>query len=501
MLSYEDALFYKLLLETGFSKEVNEWIDKIIIDNNQLDGIYLDLACCFGNLNKTISCLHNYILKCKHNEIDYKTVCDKLRLFIKDKVDNDEISLKDAANYLHAFAGFNNYMDEYWKDFFYLGGYYDLYIEELMGEAEFVSIVRQFIDTGNSVDTKDFWIKREEKNKANKKIERKYKTIWACCLFGLSLIVFLLSFLFMKLEFNLNGKLSDKTMGVHIAVICLILVPVFVITALNWDGIYSMLNRSNKEQRKKIKEEKQNIENKNKTDSNNLRYKYELSDNILTRYEYNKLESNKFLSKRKWILFGICELLTLIMTIGSVFYFDMVDVALGVTLIFLGLSFGIYGFCILLDCPIKGIIYSLTPILCYAIPLIITYYGFKVRTDWIIALTTMVPGTILFVCFVMVVYSPIRKYNKAYEKHISQIDESNRIQFSYKINKYNTFYKKDGTNVFIFEYNDDYSIITLNGKFKYNKLKLKDITIEYIEENDTYENCVKKAINILENYN
>ena len=72
--------------------DVNEWIDNIINDNEVLEGLYLDLACCFGNINKIISVLHNYLKDCKIN-IDNKLVCDKLRLFIKEKLDNKEITL------------------------------------------------------------------------------------------------------------------------------------------------------------------------------------------------------------------------------------------------------------------------------------------------------------------------------------------------------------------------------------------------------------------------
>ena len=43
------------------------------------------------------------------------------------------------------------------------------------------------------------------------------------------------------------------------------------------------------------------------------------------------------------------------MTIGSVFYFDLVIPEVGITIMLAGLSVGIYGFCILCDAPIEDL--------------------------------------------------------------------------------------------------------------------------------------------------
>ena len=83
ILLYEDACYYKLLLQGGFCKEVNEWIDNIATNIDVLEGIYLDLVCNQNNLSKLISCLHSYI---GNNKIDDKGLCDRLRLFIKEKL-------------------------------------------------------------------------------------------------------------------------------------------------------------------------------------------------------------------------------------------------------------------------------------------------------------------------------------------------------------------------------------------------------------------------------
>ena len=61
-ITYEEAYFYKLLLENGFVEEVDQWIDNIAVNNDTLDGIKLDLVSALGDANKIISSLHNYLL-------------------------------------------------------------------------------------------------------------------------------------------------------------------------------------------------------------------------------------------------------------------------------------------------------------------------------------------------------------------------------------------------------------------------------------------------------
>ena len=68
-LSFDDAMFYKVLLQGGFKEDVDKWIDEFINNTELLEGIYLDLACCYSNLNESIYCLHNYICE---NTINYE---------------------------------------------------------------------------------------------------------------------------------------------------------------------------------------------------------------------------------------------------------------------------------------------------------------------------------------------------------------------------------------------------------------------------------------------
>lgn len=502
IVSFEDAFFYKILLQSGFEVEVNQWIDTIANNNEKLEDINLELVCSQGDTNKVISCLHNYIGK---NNIDDEILCDRLRLFVKSKIDNEELTIEKAAESLCSFSlSSEKIYEEYWNDFYILGVYGDLVAEGLISIEEYNAIARQYIETGNKINTDDFWSSRANRYDAFRKKERKYKILYIVGLVLYSIFIIFLSFLFMKLENSINGNLSDKTLVIHIAVMCLLIVPPAVFGVVGWDMVYDFLTRCNKKKRERIKKEKEIIENNNKKASNELREIYNLPDTILTQYEHYTLFSKSFFARWKWILLGVCEFLCLVATIGSVVYFDLVSVELGVTIILLGIVLGIYGFAILCDAPAKGILYSALPVLCYALPLAIVYYLIGIKTEWIIGLSTVVCGSILFVLFIcFVVVMPFKRYNKARNEYWNQLKEKypkikHPREYSDAINNL-TFWQKDGTHISICEVREEYSSIILTGKIKINNIEIKDAILYYAEENDIFENCVEKGIEILIN--
>ena len=498
-LSFDDAMFYKELLQSGFKEDVDKWVDEFINNTELLEGIYLDLACCYSNLNDSISCLHNYI---GENPINDKEVCARLREFIKEKLENNEISIERAIEAL-IFFGSDRGQEKYWSDF-YMVSFFDEYQSAgFADQVEIFAMVREFINTGKRLDADKFWLDRENKSKEVRKKENKYKILSAVVLILYSILIMGLSSLLMLLEKQFTGTVSDKSLGIYIVVVCLLIVPPVVICVVGWDMVYDRLSIS-KKKKIKIKEEFQLIEEQRKKESEELRIKFNLSSDVLTSYEYNSIAMKRYSSKRKWILLAIFEILCLSMTVGSVFYFDLVTVELGVTIMLLGLSFGIYGFCILCDAPIKGIVYSLLPVLCYAIPLAFMYYIIKVNIEWVLGLSTIVCGSVLFFIFMyIVVIKPFKKKNAALVKYWNLIEEKYPKMHHSRdyIDNAIVFWKKDGTHISIYEYKKGCHSITLTGNIIFENVKMTDSVLNYIELKDTFDNCVKKGIELLENIN
>ncbi len=167
-LSYEEALYYKILLQTGFTKETNEWINKIMYTSETLDGIYLDLVCNQNNLNNLISCLQSYIIDKK---IDEKAVCEKLRLFIKTKLANNEISLEEAVNYFSSFAIISeNMYNSPWNNFYSISLLYDYLLEGFLNKDEFFKALNDFIETGKEINFSILSFNSNTKPQKNNKI-------------------------------------------------------------------------------------------------------------------------------------------------------------------------------------------------------------------------------------------------------------------------------------------------------------------------------------------
>ena len=205
-LSFDDAMFYKILLESGFKEDVDKWINDFLNNKAELDGVYLDLAFCYNDLNELISCLHNYI---GENPINDKEVCTRLREFIKEKLENNEISIERAIDALISFAS-DRWQEKYWSDF-YMVSIFDEYLNAGFSEqVETFAMVREFINTGKRLDANKFWLDIEKKNKTARKKENKYKILSAVVLTLYSILIMGLSPLLMLLEEHFTGVTINK---------------------------------------------------------------------------------------------------------------------------------------------------------------------------------------------------------------------------------------------------------------------------------------------------
>ena len=305
----------------------------------------------------------------------------------------------------------------------------------------------------------------------------------------------------MGLEKNNKGTISEKSLSIYITLMVLLIVPPLVITVVGWDMVYDKLIRTKRNKNSKIKEEKERIKQEKIKRNQEIRNKYNIPNNILISDEYF---SSKYGFNIKWILLIICEVLCLGMTIGSVFYYDLVGNEIGIGIILFGLVIGIYGFCILCDAPVKGIKYSFVPVLSYAIPLIVIYYLLNIRIGWKIGLFTILFGTIIWIFLIIfMIVKPIKKYNRISELYYNEIlkkyPKIHHYKDYYSIDKCITLWKKDGTHIIVFEYEKNTSSLTLTGEIKYNNVILKDVILEYKEINDNFDICVLKGIDLLNN--
>lgn len=147
LLTYEDALFYKLISQVGYEKDVDDWINFICNSNETLEDINLDLAYCQVKNNEIISCFHNYI---GDNQVNERVVKNRIRLFILEKLNKNYITINLATKSLIRFFEIVESRDfDAWYDFYVIYEYLDFVGEGIVKKEEFELELLHYIETGN----------------------------------------------------------------------------------------------------------------------------------------------------------------------------------------------------------------------------------------------------------------------------------------------------------------------------------------------------------------
>lgn len=190
LVTYEDALFYKLLSQIGYEKDVDDWITSICNENERLEGVHLDLAYCQGKNNAIISCLHNYI---GDNQVDNQIVQTRLRLFILEKLNQNEITIDFATTSLIRLSkvvgdcGF-----DIWFDFYLVGEYFDFVDEGTVKKEEFDAEIRHYLETGKHLFREpDSSREKTKKSSTKMNLGKKMKLYWFIFGFICLIIIFL----------------------------------------------------------------------------------------------------------------------------------------------------------------------------------------------------------------------------------------------------------------------------------------------------------------------
>lgn len=159
-LTYEEAYFHKVLIELGFNEEFEKYIDYLENELIVYEGFYLDLIYNQSSPLNVISLLNNYILD---KDIDKFLVFKKVRFFLLDKLNNNEIDLEKTIESLDLLSFYfleKNSMDEW--DAFYEDhelGYLDRYNIDLL------KVVRSYLETGKIEEYKINYVSKEDKKR------------------------------------------------------------------------------------------------------------------------------------------------------------------------------------------------------------------------------------------------------------------------------------------------------------------------------------------------
>ncbi len=120
-MKFEDAFYFKILLQAGLTDGYDEWLDGFLEAEDPLSDIVLKLALCGSDTRATVSCLHNY---CAFQEIDEAAVCERLRLFLKDAYHTNRLSKEETVLLMDCFANIvgdpGDFDIDQWNDMYYM---------------------------------------------------------------------------------------------------------------------------------------------------------------------------------------------------------------------------------------------------------------------------------------------------------------------------------------------------------------------------------------------
>ena len=157
-MKLDDAYYHLLLLQSGLDDGYDAWLDGYLEAEDPLSDIVLNLVSCGSNVNETISCLNTYCsLK---PEVDERSICDRLRNFLKDAYHSGRMSQREVVDVMHRIALANGdpwgVEADLWDEFYYMEDRLDLVDDGIASREVFDEAFDKFLNDGIYVE-KNYW--------------------------------------------------------------------------------------------------------------------------------------------------------------------------------------------------------------------------------------------------------------------------------------------------------------------------------------------------------
>ena len=142
-MTFEYAVYLKLLLLCGYNDEIQKYIDKALIEQDFLSDVVLELSTVSTDDNKMLSVLNEYLLQVKDSDIDYnKSVFNLVMAFLKTKYVEDSMSMAEITDLMYKLAVCTErYLDDPWNTMYFMG---DLFNEAEVGYIDKEDYQRKF---------------------------------------------------------------------------------------------------------------------------------------------------------------------------------------------------------------------------------------------------------------------------------------------------------------------------------------------------------------------
>ena len=136
-MSYEYAVYYKLLLLCGYADELCAYVDTALAEENPLADIVLELSTVGNDRNTALSVLNDYLRQVEDADIDYAAVFSLVLEFLN-RQHSGGMSMESLTNLMYRLAiCTERYEDEPWQTDAQTG-----YIDKETYRQWFVSFMR-----------------------------------------------------------------------------------------------------------------------------------------------------------------------------------------------------------------------------------------------------------------------------------------------------------------------------------------------------------------------
>lgn len=137
-MTYEYAIYFKLLLLCGYKDEMEQFIDAALVEQEPLSYIVLELVTNGSDDKKALSKLNEYIWQAQDSDIDYEAVFKLVMAFLKRRYVEDAMSIQDITALMERIAIYTERdNEEPWQTMYLLGELFDEAEEGYIDKADY----------------------------------------------------------------------------------------------------------------------------------------------------------------------------------------------------------------------------------------------------------------------------------------------------------------------------------------------------------------------------
>jgi hypothetical protein len=154
-MTYEYAVYYKLLLLCGYTDELYNFIDQALIEQDPISPVVLDLSSAGTDKNKLLSVLNAYLLDVNDSDIDYNgTVLRLILAFLNRKYAQEAMPMAELTKLMcHIVDYTDRVYGDPWRTMFELGILFDEAESGYICKESYLRQFHAFLNDGASIFT------------------------------------------------------------------------------------------------------------------------------------------------------------------------------------------------------------------------------------------------------------------------------------------------------------------------------------------------------------